>query len=199
MGRRMVWLSGFVLGCFLFFPAPAGAEEGLAPGSAAPIWKDLPGVDDKLHSLDDLKDAKVVVVAFTCNSCPYSVSYEDRLIAFAKEYAARDVRLVAINVNPDDDDRLPKMKERAQQKQFPFPYLYDASQKIGRAYGAAVTPHLFVLDAHRRVAYIGAFDDARKRERVKQQYVRAAVEALLAGQKPPVAQTRATGCSIRYE
>lgn len=179
--------------------ADEGGRGGVGPGSNAPAWHDLPGVDDKRHSLADLDREKLVVVAFTCNSCPFAVSYEDRLTEFAKEYGPKGVEVVAINVNTEEEDRLPAMKVRASEKGFPFPYLFDETQAIGHAYGAKVTPHLFVLDRERKIAYVGAFDNSRRPEKVTKQYVRDAVNALLAGEKPAVTKTNATGCSIHYE
>lgn len=189
-----------VLAALVFLAAPGHVSaEALAPGAQAPAWTNLPGVDGRGHSLADLADAKLVVVVFTCNSCPFSVDYEDRLEAFAKQYRDQGVRLVAINVNNEEEDRLPKMKERAEEKGFSFPYLYDETQAIGKAYGAKVTPHLFVLGPDRKIEYVGAFDDSRKPAKVKRQYVRDAVESLLEGKEPSTRQTRAAGCSIRYE
>jgi len=168
-------------------------------GDPAPTFRGLVGIDDKTHSLDDYRDAKVVVICFTCNHCPVAVAYEDRFIQFVKDYKDKGVAFVAINVNTIRADRLDKMKERAEKKGFNFDYLYDPSQKIGRAYGATVTPHLFVLDGQRRIAYMGAFDDSKNPNRVKHHYVKDAVDALLAGQTPPVTETRQFGCSIKYE
>ena len=193
--RAFAWIVGLVAVGSAWGTRP----EPIAPGAKAPAWQQLPGVDGKEHSLADLKSQKVVVVAFTCNSCPYAKAYEDRFIAFAKEFSGKGVAFVAINVNTQDEDRMPKMKERAAEKEFPFAYLFDASQQIGRDYGAKVTPHLFVLDRARNVAYVGAFDNARRVERVTEHYVRDAVSALLAGQQPKIAKTSAAGCSIRYE
>lgn len=178
----------------------ADANAPLAPGAMAPAWANLPGVDGRPHSLAELAEAKVIVVAFLSNVCPFSEDYEDRLNAFAREYAPRGVRVVAINVQAqtEEDESLEAMKERALAKRFVFGYLKDPSQAIGKAYGAKVTPHFFVLSAHRRIAYVGAFDDARKPERVQKRYLRDAVEALLTGRDPAPNQTRAAGCSIDY-
>jgi peroxiredoxin len=170
-------------------------------GDPAPAWKDVPGVDGKTHSLSDLKDKQVVVVVFTCNSCPIASDYEDRIIAFAKASAGADnpTAVVAINVNTVEEDRLPKMKERAESKNFPYPYLYDQTQKIAKAYGAIYTPEFFVLDKERKIAYMGAFDDNIESSKVKRQYLKPAVEAVLKGEKPNPAKTNAAGCLIRYE
>jgi peroxiredoxin len=170
-------------------------------GDAAPAWTGLPGVDDKQHSLADLKDKQAVVVVFTCNSCPYAVDYEDRLIAFSKKHCGPQskVALVAINVNTVPDDRLPAMKVRAEKKRFDFPYLFDESQKIARDYGATFTPEFFVLDQQRKIAYMGAMDDNTDPAKAKVSYVEAAVEAVLTGKSPEVKETVARGCLVRYE
>jgi peroxiredoxin len=201
---RHVW-TGLVI-AFCVFTASAPARAGqfnstLNIGDQAPAWVNLPGVDGKKHSLADLKDKSVVVVVFTCNSCPIATDYEDRIIAFAKAHAgATDpAALVAINVNTVEEDRLPKMKERAESKNFPYPYLYDASQKIAKAYGALFTPEFFVLDKARKVVYMGAFDDNVELTKVKKQFVQPAVAATLKGQKAEPAETIASGCLIRYE
>jgi peroxiredoxin len=173
----------------------------LSLGDPAPAWKDLPGVDGKKHSLADLKDKQVVVVVFTCNSCEIASDYEDRIIAFAKASAGADkpTAVVAINVNTVEEDRLPKMKERAESKGFPYPYLYDQTQKIAKAYGAIYTPEFFVLDKDRKIAYMGSFDDNIELTKVKRQYLKPAIEAVLKGEKPSPAKTNAFGCLIRYE
>src|SRR6056297_2589559 len=129
-------------------------------GDAAPIWQDLPGVDGQAHSLGDLSDKDAVVVVFTCNSCPYAVDIEDRLIELSREYRDRNVAVVAINVNLVREDLLPAMKQRAAEKQFPFAYLFDESQQIAKDFGAKRTPECFVLDGDRKVVYMGAFDDS---------------------------------------
>jgi hypothetical protein len=140
------------------------------------------------------------VVVFTCNSCPVAVGYEDRVIAFAKPYAAADskVAVVAINVNTIKDDQLPKMKERAEKKQFPFPYLYDPTQEIARAYGANYTPEFFVLTKDRKIAYMGAMDDKSPPAEAKTNFLDAAVKAALEGKKLEDGETLARGCKIRF-
>jgi peroxiredoxin len=181
---------------------PAGEFNSvLNIGDPAPAWTNLPGVDGKKHSLADLKDKQVLVVVFTCNSCPVASDYEDRIIAFAKSIAGPDkpTAVVAINVNKVDEDSLPKMKERAEAKHLPYPYLFDSTQKIAKLYGAVFTPEFFVLDKDRKVAYMGAFDDNEADAKVKRHFVEPAVEAALKGGKASPAETIAHGCLIRYE
>ena len=176
-------------------------NEVLSIGDAAPAWKQLPGVDGKQHSLDDLKDRDVVVVAFTCNSCPVAVDYEDRLIALANKYAGPQgrVAVVAINVNKVPDDRLPKMQERATAKRFTFPYLFDETQQIARDYGAVFTPHFFVLNRARKVVYMGGMDDNSNPTLVKTHYVEPAIDAALRNETPATTEALARGCLIRWD
>jgi len=170
-------------------------------GDTAPIWKELPGTDGKNHALADLAKKEVVVVIFTCNSCPVAVDYEERIIALAKKHGGTDskVAFVAINVNKIPADSLDMMKDRAKDRGFNFPYLFDASQKIARDFGATYTPEFFVLDKERKVAYMGALDDRNKASDAKVNYLDAAISALLSGKKPSPQETLARGCRIRFE
>lgn len=172
----------------------------LSIGDAAPAWKDLPGVDGRKHSLADLQAKEFVVVVFLANSCDVAADYEERIIAFAKKYCGPEGRatLVAINVSTREEDQLPAMQERAKLRVFPFAYLYDETQQIGRNYGANSTPEFFVLDKIRKVVYMGGMDDTSAAALVKQRYLADAMDALLAGQAPPAAETAAIGCAVRY-
>lgn len=168
-------------------------------GDKAPAWKSLAGVDGGKHSLADLKKAKLVVVAFIANRCPMAKMYEPRMLAFAKKYRSKGVKFVAISVSLSPADNLAKMKRRAKASRYTFPYLIDPTQKVGRAYGATNTPHFFVLDAKRRIAYMGAFDDHRDPSKVEERYLTDAVNALLAGKTPEVTESRQFGCEIEYK
>jgi hypothetical protein len=128
------------------------------------------------------------------------VLYEDRIIALAKKHAGPEGKaaVVAINVNTVEEDLLPAMQERAKRKKFPFAYLFDESQKIGKAYGANYTPEFFVLDRDRKVVYMGSLDDSLDPGQVKTNFVEAAISATLAGKKPATAETVAKGCRVRY-
>jgi peroxiredoxin len=192
---------GFLLTVAVFCTSSLAGEynQVLNIGDSAPAWKDLVGVDDAKHALADLKEHPVVVVVFTCNTCPYSVDAEDRMIALQKAYHERGLRLVAINANKVEADLLPAMKERAKEKQFPFPYLHDPTQEIARKYGATYTPEFYVLDQQRRVVYMGSLDDSADGRNVSMRYVELAVEAVLAGQKPQITETIPIGCRVRYE
>ena len=204
-GRRLIFRSvAPVITLCLLLTSDVNAGKAkfnkvLNIGDAAPTWSDLPGIDGKGHSLGDYAEAKAVVIIFTCNHCPVAKDYEDRFIALAKKYKANEVQVVAISVNKFKADLPDKMRERAAAKGFPFPYLYDGSQQSGRQYGATATPHVFVLDEQRRVAYMGAFDDNRSSANVKKHYALDAIAALLAGNEPPVKESLQRGCGIEYE
>ncbi len=171
----------------------------LSLGSAAPAWPTVSGTDDKQHSLQDYKDAKAVVVIFTCNHCPVAQQYEQRLVELQRDYQSKGVQVVAICVNSGEEDSLEHMKQRAAQRDFNFPYLSDPSQAAGKMYGAQKTPEAFVLDADRKVVYMGAIDDNwMDATEVKKPYVRNAIDAVLSGKTPDVQEIRATGCGIEY-
>ncbi|MBL8809337.1 MAG: thioredoxin family protein [Planctomycetaceae bacterium] len=169
-------------------------------GDSAPDWKDLKGTDDRTYSLADFSNKAVVVVCFTCNSCPYSVDYEDRIIAFQKKYADHKdgVAIVAINANKKPSETLEKMKERASSKNFAFPYVLDETQQVADAYGASFTPEFFVLNRERKVVYMGAMDDKTDATQVQHRYLELAVEAALKGEIPEVKEVPARGCAIPY-
>jgi peroxiredoxin len=180
-------------------PNAETTSESFDVGDPAPAFEGLIGIDDQRHSLKDYSDAKAVVIVFICNHCPVAVAYEDRLINLHEDYADKGVQLVAINVNNLEQDKLPAMKERAEEKGFEFPYLYDPTQKVGRDYGATVTPHIFLLNGERRLAYVGPVDDSQDEAKVTEQYLRDAIDAVLAGKAPETADVKPFGCSIKYE
>jgi peroxiredoxin len=165
-------------------------------GDAGPEFAALTGTDDKPHGLSDYKDAKAVVVVFTCNHCPVAKAYQDRLVAVQKDYKDKAVQVVAICSNSGGADNLEAMKKRAEDAGFNFPYLSDSSQEACQNYGATCTPHVFILDKDRKVAYMGSIDDNQNSDEVEKHYVRTALDALLAGKTPDPAVTRQFGCGI---
>jgi peroxiredoxin len=193
---------GLALLCFCLLANAATAQSvNLKIGDPAPEFNALPNIDEKKYSLADFAAKEVLVLAFTCNSCPYAADYELRLIALAKEFCGegKSVALVAVNVNKVAEDLPPKMRERAEKQGFNFPYLFDETQQIARSYGALYTPEFFVFDKARKLVYHGAFDDNSQADKVKQQYVRDAILATLAGEKVLTAETPPVGCAVRYE
>lgn len=164
----------------------------------------LKNVNGNLVSLKDFSNAKGFIIVFTCNHCPFAVAYQDRIIALDKKYKPKGFPVIAINPNNPEkqpDDSFDKMKERAKEKGFTFPYLLDDGQKIYPQYGATKTPHVYLLQraaAGNIVKYIGAIDDNHKDEAaVSKRYLEDAVDALLAGKEVPVKEIKAIGCSIK--
>ena len=148
---------------------------------------------------DPAPPATVLVV--TCNHCPYVIAWNPRLRAVAEDYAPRDVRFLAISAN--DAERYPAdspqaMKRFVDDQSWPIPYLYDESQEVARALDAQVTPHVFVLDADQRLRYRGAPDGDHQDPGQNAQYLRDALDAVLAGDDPTTADTRARGCSVKW-
>ncbi len=173
-------------------------NEQLSIGEQAPTFSDLPGIDGKKHSLSDFK-AKAMVVVFTSNRCPVAQAYDDRLVALQKEYGPRGGELVAVCSNFEAGSDLATMTEYAKSKNYNFPYLRDDEQKTGRAYGASHTPHVFLLDGNRKIAYMGAIDDNETPAKVTKHYLKDAIDSLLAGKQPATKETQPSGCGIRYK
>lgn len=163
---------------------------------------ELPGTDDQTHTLASFGD-EILVVVVSCNHCPYVIAYEERMIALAKEYGPKKVGWVCVNANDATrypDDGMQPMKVRARERGFPFPYLRDDSQTFVRALGARFTPEVFVFDRERKLRYHGRIDDNhRDPARVTSPDLKNALEALVAGKAPPIAETTAFGCSVKWK
>ena len=163
----------------------------------------LPGVDDKTHSSVDYADAEALVVIFSCNHCPYVRAWEDRMVQIQADFADKGVNLVAINSNDPakyPTDSFPEMKVRAQEKGFNFPYLHDETQEVAHRYGAERTPEIFLFDKAGVLRYHGAIDDNYDEPgSVEVHYLRGAIDAVLAGDDPPLAQTPPVGCTIKWK
>ena len=150
----------------------------------------LPATDGKTYSPSSFKDAKILVIVFSCNHCPYVVGSEDRMIAFYNDYAKKDVAMIAINSNETvghPTDSFEHMKTHVVEKKIPWVYVRDDSQDVARAYGALRTPHYYVFDRRiARLRYTGRMDDnPRTPGKETTHELRDAVDALLAGKKPP--------------
>ena len=178
--------------------------ESNAPelGSSATGFS-LPGTDGNTYALEDFDDAQVLVVMFICNHCPYVKAVLDRLIELGNTWEDDQVAFVAISANDAGrypEDSFENMAELADEKDFPFPYLYDESQQVARAYGAECTPDFFVYDADRTLAYAGRLDDNWKEpEKVEKRELYDAIVALLNGERPDEEQHPSMGCSIKWK
>lgn len=166
----------------------------------------LKNTNGKMVSLSSLKKAKGAIIIFTCNHCPYSKAYEDRIIALDKKYKRKGYPVVAINSNDSlayPEDAYSKMIIRSKEKGFTFPYLLDESQDIAKAFGANKTPHVFILRKEKSnwvVKYIGAIDDNYENPKeVKRKYVEEAVFALLKNKEIETKTTKAIGCGIKWK
>ncbi len=177
-------------------------EDGYKVGEQAGDFS-LKNVDGSMVSLKDYKGVNGYIVVFTCNTCPYAVMYEDRIIELHNKYASQGYPVVAINPNdpsvkPGDD--FASMQARAKEKNFPFKYLFDEGQKVYPTFGATRTPHVYLLDANRYVRYIGAIDDnAQNPSEVSTKYLDNAIAALKAGNNPDPSETKAIGCTIKVK
>jgi peroxiredoxin len=175
-------------------------------GSIAPDFN-LKGTDGKTYSLKSFADAKVLVVVFYCNHCPYVIAVDDRVSALARQYLPQGVSLVAINSNDAvryPDDSFEQMKVRAHEKKYVFPYLYDETQEVARAYGAVCTPDIFAYvnrgSGRFELGYAGRLDDSWKDEtQVKRRELAEALDQILLGNAPATPQHPSMGCSIKWK
>lgn len=202
MRRATRWFFGAaVLVAAAGGPALAGKfNKKLDIGDAAPQFSEVPAVDGKSYGLDDFAGKDAVVLVFTCNDCPVAQAYNERFNEFVAEYKEKPVGFLAINCSKDTTSVLEQMKPFAKEHGLKYTYASDESQKSGRAFGATVTPHVFILNKDRKVAYMGAWDDSpMNADKVEETYARDAVEAILAGRDPEVTETQQVGCGIHYE
>lgn len=197
-------LMAVVMACTIVAHAN-GDEAGVNVGDTAPAFS-LKNVDGKKVALSDFSSSKGAIIVFTCNHCPYSVKYEDRIIALHQQFAPKGYPVIAINPNDPvtvPEDSYDQMILRAKEKKFPFPYLVDETQQIAKAYGAKRTPHVYVVTNTKdgsKVTYIGAIDDnAADASAAESFFVRDAITALLAGNLPATPLTKAIGCTIKWK
>jgi peroxiredoxin len=178
------------------------ATNTLKIGSPAPDFN-LLGIDGKKYSLTSFKDKKALIVIFSCNHCPYVQAYEDRIKQIQKNYQSKGVEVIAINSNEDKgypEDSFENMKKRAAEQKFNFLYLRDEDQSVARAYDATHTPEIFVFDGDRKLAFHGKIDDNwQEPNKVKNHYLKSALEELLAGKEISVPETFTIGCTIKWK
>jgi peroxiredoxin len=203
--KKSIMLTAIVAISAATFSAFKTPPAGYQVGDKASDFN-LKNIDGKMVSLSGMKNNKGAIVIFTCNHCPFSQAYEDRIIKLHRKYEAQGYPVIAINPNDDvkvPDDSYENMVKRAKEKKFGFPYLRDADQKVAMAYGAARTPHVYILNRDGdgyKVAYIGAIDNNTDDEKaVTQKYVETAVDELLAGKAVTTTTTKAIGCTIKWK
>jgi peroxiredoxin len=176
----------------------------IALGTVAPPFTLPDTVSSRMINLTDLKSDRATVIMFICNHCPYVKHVQTQLVKLARDYQPKGIAFVAISSNdaaqyPDDGPG--PMRALAQQLGFPFPYLYDESQEVARAYQAACTPDLYIFDQALKLVYRGQLDDSRPSNQipVTGQDVRAALDSILAGQPVNSDQKPSIGCNIKWK
>ncbi len=211
---HLVFPMAFLVGLSLSFkntPHLTGEHPTLAIGASAPDFN-LPSVDGKRYTLASFKDAKILVIIFTCNHCPTAQAYEDRILQLTSDYTNKGVAVLAIMPNDpssirldelgytDMGDSFDEMKSRSNEKHFNFPYLYDGdTEETSKKYGPIATPHVFIFDKERKLRYSGRIDDVEKpTKKPNSQDARNAIEALLNNKPVPVTTTKVFGCSIKW-
>ncbi len=206
MRKLVLSLFAATVGAGLALADAGKYNKVVAPGDKAPAIAGVPaaapGDKEMTLNLADIKE-EVVVVTFLANHCPVVVAYEDRLIDLAKAYEGKSVKFVAICCTNSEgglakSDNLDAIKAKIKDKGYNFAYAYDGSGKIGRAFGAVVTPQTFVLDKNRVIRYTGAIDDNQNEAKAEKPYLKNAIDAVLANETVEIAETRAQGCGISY-
>ena len=169
-------------------------------GDTVPAFT-LPDTSGAEHRVPAAEAPAATVLVVTCNHCPYVIAWNPRLRALAEDYAPRGVRFLAINANDAERypaDSLEHMRRFARDQDWPMPYLHDEAQDAVRSLGAERTPHVFVLDGDQRLVYRGAPDADHTDESLRAEWLRAALDAALAGAAPAEPETRARGCSVKW-
>lgn len=190
----------------VFFSFSHKSMSGYKPGDQVQDFT-LKNIDGSMYSMASDPSAQGFIVVFTCNHCPFSVAYEDRIINLDKKFRPKGFPVVAINPNDAaqyEEDSYENMIKRAGEKKFPFPYLHDETQEVARRFGATRTPHVFVLQRDTAgklyVRYIGAIDNNSKdADAATSFFVADAVNALMKGKEVPVASTASVGCGIKWK
>ena len=169
-------------------------------GSVAPYFN-LPDTLGKNVSIEDF-NSELLIIVFTCNHCPYAKAVEDRLIKLGKEYK-NDVDFVLISSNDSEnypEDSPKKMAERHTEKGYPFPYLFDETQEVAKAYSAVCTPDIFLYNNDRKLEYRGRIDDNwQNPEQVEREELKMAIEAVLNGKTIDFEQKPSMGCNIKWK
>lgn len=171
-------------------------------GSKAPDFRLYDTVSEKLITLHEVKGSKATVITFICNHCPYVHHINNVLVQIAKDFKPKGVNFVAISANDAEkypEDSPEKMKEYANKLKYPFPYLYDETQKVAFAYDAVCTPDNFIFNENLELAYRGRFDDSRPGNGVANgNEIKRALQALIAGQIISEIQYPSMGCNIKW-
>jgi len=198
-------ISTYLIGLLMLGSSNSAFSQGYKIGDVVGDFS-LKNTSGLMVSLSDMKDMKGYIIVFTCNHCPFSIAYEDRIIALQAKYQSKKFPVVAINSNDkvvSPDDSYEEMIKRFAEKNFNFNYLYDENQVVARLFGAARTPHVFVVEKVKNdmfLRYVGAIDDnTDEPSEVKKKYVENAVDQILEGKEVTVNTTKAIGCSLKWK
>lgn len=197
--RKMLLFTILLAAAACYAAGPTTSE--LTVGANAPAFSLVNATDGKTVAMKP-NDGALKVVVFTCNQCPYAKAFEPRIIEIAKRFQPKGIVFYAVNPNDEakyDVETLANMKARATEKEYPFPYLKDGDSSVAHAYGARVTPHVFVVDGAGVIRYRGYVDDSAKPEERKTTGLTDALNSLLNGREVANADTRAFGCSIKWK
>jgi len=199
--KKALFVSSMLVAVVACAQEIAVSAQEMSVGANAPAFSLVNAADGKTIAMKPA-DGNLKVVVFTCNQCPYAKAFEPRIIELAKRFQPKGVRFYAVNPNDDakyEIETLANMKARAEEKEYPFPYLKDGDSKVAHAYGARVTPHVFVVDGTGVIRYRGYVDDSAKPEERKTLGLMNALSALLNGREVATNDTRAFGCTIKWK
>ena len=198
-------MARFLIACLLLLSITAKSQTGYQVGDLATDFS-LKNVDGKHVSLANYANAKGFIVVFTCNTCPVAKAYRDRMAALHQEFASKGYPVIAINTNDpvtSPGDSYEKMQALAKEQSISYAYLEDPNHIYTKKFGAAKTPHTFILQKTPKgneVVYIGAIDNDQQEENSdRANYVKNALNELLTGKKPTISATKAFGCSIKWK
>jgi peroxiredoxin len=193
--RRSLHAVAVLTGLSLFLSlAIAAPPSALTPGTKAPSFT-LNDVNGKSQSLNDYSTSKFVALIFIATRCPVSNAYNERMAKLDKDYAAKGITFLGINSNSQED--VEEVKDHARKNGFMFTVLKDPNNTVADAYGATVTPEVYVIDNKGVIRYHGRIDDSRDIDEISSQDLRSALDALLSGKEAAKADTKAFGCSIK--
>jgi peroxiredoxin len=204
MTKKSLALAGLLLALGAAGPARADAGKPLALGATAPLaTTKMKSTDGKLVSIADSKGAKGTLVVFTCNNCPFAKAWEERIVDLGNSYARKGVGVLLVNANDPSvarADTFDLIQARAKERGMQFPYAVDEGSSVARAFGASVTPEAFLFDKGGKLVYHGTIDDNHAApDKVSKRYLKDALDAVLTGKTPPVAETKSLGCGIKFK
>ena len=203
MKHRLLFAAIATVAAFVAVHAGSIAHASLAVGTTMPgVTEHMKSTDGRDLTLAQVKGEKGTLIIFSCNHCPWAQKWEERIVAIGNDYSKQGIGVAVVNSNDPSvfpDDSFENMRARAKERGMAYPYLYDATSDVARAFGAEHTPEAFLFDPAGHLVYHGTIDDnANDPSAVTQHYLKDALDALLGGREIAVKETKALGCGIRY-